>query len=463
MHTHTTSLFSFVLSFVLLLLTGATAAAQSTVEVTPEVSTVSPGSTVTINIKVNNVSDLHTVVVGVAFDKNIVSFVGTSVGSFLKSNEQGYSVFYYEKLMPTTDPDSIRVDQAILGKAAVEGSGEVFSVTFKALREGTSAIRVQNIELRNSPNYIIDASPLHGTIVVGESSNRSPEITSEPEDRAVVGEQYSYRIQAQDPDGDQLEYSLIEGPAFLSFDAASGTISGTPAATGRHDVVMRASDGKGGTATQSFKLAVFHTTHPPTIPVQISPANGIRLDSIGVTLHWSTCTDDNPTDIVTYIVRLKSSNMDTVITGLPTNELVLDSDVFEFSRLYTWTVSATDGYDTVSTQASYTFRTPSPTPVEDLSSSLPADVELHQNFPNPFRSKTQINFSLQHSAVARLEVFDLSGRRLATLTHASFMQGAHRVEWDGRDDQGKAVPAGTYLAVLTTPHVQKTVSMLLLH
>ena len=53
-----------------LLLMCVTAWAQVSVEVSPEVSTVAPGSTVTVNITIRNVADLHMAIVAVTFDKS---------------------------------------------------------------------------------------------------------------------------------------------------------------------------------------------------------------------------------------------------------------------------------------------------------------------------------------------------------------------------------------------------------
>jgi hypothetical protein len=49
----------------------------------------------------------------------------------------------------------------------------------------------------------------------------------------------------------------------------------------------------------------------------------------------------------------------------------------------------------------------------------------------------------------RLELFDLSGRRIRVFREASSEQGDHTLWWDGRDDSGVRVARGLYLARLT--------------
>jgi hypothetical protein len=64
--------------------------------------------------------------------------------------------------------------------------------------------------------------------------------------------------------------------------------------------------------------------------------------------------------------------------------------------------------------------------------------------PNPFRSHLTVEYAGAPSAgsiPAKLEIYELSGRRLATAPLDPIRGGS----WDGRDAHGRAVPAGTYL------------------
>ena len=66
-------------------------------------------------------------------------------------------------------------------------------------------------------------------------------------------------------------------------------------------------------------------------------------------------------------------------------------------------------------------------------SRLPAAFALDQNFPNPFNPSTTIDFHLPVSAPVRLEVFDVLGRKVATLVDGERQAGRSRVTWDARD------------------------------
>ena len=75
----------------------------------------------------------------------------------------------------------------------------------------------------------------------------------------------------------------------------------------------------------------------------------------------------------------------------------------------------------------------------------PLAFRLGQNVPNPIRGGgTRIGFSLPQTGHVKLEVFDLGGQRVRTLVDGQRAAGPNFVIWDGRDERGHAVHAGTY-------------------
>lgn len=84
-------------------------------------------------------------------------------------------------------------------------------------------------------------------------------------------------------------------------------------------------------------------------------------------------------------------------------------------------------------------------------SDLPAPAPRLAVSPNPFNPQTTLSFKLERGASARLEIFDLAGRRVRTLAAGTLAAGRHELRWDGRDQAGRAVPSGTYLGRLRTP------------
>ena len=76
---------------------------------------------------------------------------------------------------------------------------------------------------------------------------------------------------------------------------------------------------------------------------------------------------------------------------------------------------------------------------------LPSETDLQQNWPNPFNSETVVSWFLLEPGLARVEVFALTGQRVAVLHRGPLQAGFHRVHWDGRDDAGRVLASGVYL------------------
>jgi parallel beta-helix repeat protein len=103
--------------------------------------------------------------------------------------------------------------------------------------------------------------------------NVAPIIISEPAITATENNQYSYQLEAKDPDGDNLTYLLILYPEGMSIDSESGLISWTPTndQVGIHPIIVETSDGK-QSDTQSFEIEVINVNNQPQI-LSYSPTN----------------------------------------------------------------------------------------------------------------------------------------------------------------------------------------------
>jgi hypothetical protein len=68
--------------------------------------------------------------------------------------------------------------------------------------------------------------------------------------------------------------------------------------------------------------------------------------------------------------------------------------------------------------------------------------------PNPTRGASTFTFALPRRAGVQLDVFDLRGRRVRRLVREDFAAGRHEVHFDAKDDRGRALANGTYVALL---------------
>ncbi len=92
----------------------------------------------------------------------------------------------------------------------------------------------------------------------------------------------------------------------------------------------------------------------------------------------------------------------------------------------------------------------------------PPEFAFHQNEPNPFASTTRIRFSLPTAARVKLEVFDLTGRRVRTLANTLYPPGEHQVLWDRRTSDGKLAEPGLYFCRIEAAQYHETGRMVIL-
>ena len=128
-------------------------------------------------------------------------------------------------------------------------------------------------------------------------SNRAPAITGTPATSAREGQAYSFTPTASDADGDALTFSILNRPAWASFNTTNGTLSGTPG-TGTvgtySDITIRVSDGVATASLPAFSVNV----------QQVSMGSA--------TLSWqppTTRTDGTPlTNLAGYHIRYGTAN-----------------------------------------------------------------------------------------------------------------------------------------------------------
>ena len=86
--------------------------------------------------------------------------------------------------------------------------------------------------------------------------------------------------------------------------------------------------------------------------------------------------------------------------------------------------------------------------VSAVGDGVPAAFAVRGASPNPFNPRTEIRFVLPAGAATTVDLYDARGRWLRRLHEGELGRGPHAVAWDGRDRAGRAVPSGTYLALV---------------
>ena len=95
--------------------------------------------------------------------------------------------------------------------------------------------------------------------------------------------------------------------------------------------------------------------------------------------------------------------------------------------------------------------------VRDGHEQLPNRFLLEQNYPNPFNPVTTIHYQLPTATFVSLEIFDLLGRKIATLVDDKNAPGKYEVKWDGSRN-----PSGIYFYGFRAGNFRETKKLLLL-
>jgi hypothetical protein len=65
-----------------------------------------------------------------------------------------------------------------------------------------------------------------------------------------------------------------------------------------------------------------------------------------------------------------------------------------------------------------------------ISSEIPKEFKLHDNYPNPFNPATTIKFDVANESFIKLKIYDVLGREIETLINSTLAPGYYETRWD---------------------------------
>jgi hypothetical protein len=83
--------------------------------------------------------------------------------------------------------------------------------------------------------------------------------------------------------------------------------------------------------------------------------------------------------------------------------------------------------------------------------------------PNPFVNSTRIDYAMAQAGPADVSVYDVTGRRVATIFRGELEPGPQSASWNGRFADGRRAPAGVYRAVVQTAAGTQSRNLVLTH
>jgi len=97
------------------------------------------------------------------------------------------------------------------------------------------------------------------------------------------------------------------------------------------------------------------------------------------------------------------------------------------------------------------FSTLLPASTTDVPPGAPPRVTfLAPPAPNPAHGAATLRFGLPRAARVELALYDQQGRCVRSLLAGTLPAGERTLTWDGRDESGRALPAGLYFVRLAT-------------
>ena len=176
--------------------------------------------------------------------------------------------------------------------------------------------RAQQITVGDTPTRVTaadaDEDGRIDLIVTNSGDNTASVIFN----RFDPNEVYRYDADVTDPDGDSIEYRVVDGPGGLFVDAATGEIiwAASPGQVGQHTVILEANDGNGGIATQQFVIDVQPSTENSAPLIATEPVATIGAND-SFEYQVSSIDDDNDSLRYRIINGPEGATIDPV-TGL---------------------------------------------------------------------------------------------------------------------------------------------------
>ena len=225
---------------------------------------------------------------------------------------------------------------------------------------------------------------------------------------------------------------------------------------------------EGDTSDTSFKIILnlnsFSALTPPQFTLLNVHPNAINSTQ---TFTWGSA-GTNPTIRYNWKIRrtgqqdrLIQSNNSGVDQSLTLRYSQLDSIRASFaagdSILTLWSVTAYNGFDSLTSGSLILYLKKGTVGISQVSSVVPSEFNLFNNYPNPFNPSTNIKFDIPKSSNVRLSIYDSKGALISELVNSKLTAGTYSYSFDAA-----MLSSGAYFYRIETDDFVDTKRMILL-
>lgn len=165
-------------------------------------------------------------------------------------------------------------------------------------------------------------------------------------------------------------------------------------------------------------FGAYQTVTPVPVELTSFVAN---VDKDIVVLNWTTATETNTKE---FVIERKQGN-DWIVAGrVNANGTTTEPKAYTFSEKLDNTGKYSYRLKIVDFDGTFNYSN-----VVMVEVGVPTSFNLSQNYPNPFNPSTKINYSLPVDSKVTLEVFDITGQKVATLINSEVKAGYYNVDF----------------------------------
>ena len=187
----------------------------------------------------------------------------------------------------------------------------------------------------------------------------------------------------------------------------------------------------------------------PPLPVVLTSFTATISNQNYINLTWITQSETGMMGY--YVMRSTQNDLSTARvvsplipaanTSQPKTYLYTDTEVKESGTYYYW-LQCNDYNGIINTYGSISIEYNSGG--GNTTPSIPLVTELLPVYPNPFNPQLFIPFNLADKSEVKIIIYNTRGQMVKDIAVGEKNPGNYRIEWDGTDNEGKALPNGIY-------------------